>query len=308
MFTYGIIASSGLRGRSTYTGGRPLKLIVTDIWSPHLDPPSEGLPADPGHFSVLVQVAVGEDAASGEVFQFTVASPGAEASPDVPALRLDRFEWEAIESWDQRQLDQASVTARTWEEVIAALAPVMAWTDRTSAASAPPMTERDRSRLVAAWIEHWTRFLRELPRFQAMQAAGRELMLKGALQSLLMPWKAHDLAESLGRQLRDELGSLSSSETQWASQEVSEVIGRGDDDGWALLMALVRAVPEELLVHVGAGPAEVFFDDETAARFRTEIRQALATEPRFRAVLEVAWNLPDEIQDLLATPAPEPPP
>lgn len=162
------------------------------------------------------------------------------------------------------------------------------------------LTEGDLTRLVAGYVEHWTRFKEDLPRFEAMQAAGRKSMLRTGLEALLHPWRAGEAWKEWGTRELEELNSLPSTATRWAEEEIAEVIGRSDDDSWALLMALVRGVPESLLDQVGAGPAEVFFDDFTADHFSAKIREALATEPRFRTVLESAWHLPDSIEALLA--------
>jgi hypothetical protein len=53
-----------------------MKLVVKELWSPDLDPPSEGLPPDVTKFRVYVNVAIAEaDQPGTETFDFFVASP-----------------------------------------------------------------------------------------------------------------------------------------------------------------------------------------------------------------------------------------
>jgi hypothetical protein len=74
-----------------------MKLEITAFWSPDLDPPSEGVPADPEDFEILMQVAVSElGKPDEEVFGFTVCSPSALARVTTDrfvshTLVLDRF-------------------------------------------------------------------------------------------------------------------------------------------------------------------------------------------------------------------------
>ena len=79
-----------------------MKLEITALWSPDLDPPSEGVPSDLEDFEVLMQVAVSEVGRPGEeVFGFTVCSPSALARVTTDrffshTLVLDRFSWSRL--------------------------------------------------------------------------------------------------------------------------------------------------------------------------------------------------------------------
>jgi len=111
----------------------PLRLVVKDLWSPDLNPPSTGGPLDERSFSVFVQVAVGDGGPGSEVFHLTVASRDRLKDGLVHGtMVLDRFSWNDVRGYVQQHLDLVSRRARTWRDVISALAPFLEYSDELS--------------------------------------------------------------------------------------------------------------------------------------------------------------------------------
>ena len=104
-----------------------MKLVIEDLWSPDVNPPSSGDPADLVSFEVLVQVALSEEGAPGrEVFSFTVASPDRRSRTEPGTfvshmLVLDKFSWGDIRSRVEKVLRHTQSCA-SWHEVLLALA------------------------------------------------------------------------------------------------------------------------------------------------------------------------------------------
>lgn len=78
-----------------------MKLELQTLWSPDVNPPSEGLPPDQSNFNVFVQFKVGEVGMPGsEVFNCRVCSVSAlaETTPGtfVSALVLATFDWSEL--------------------------------------------------------------------------------------------------------------------------------------------------------------------------------------------------------------------
>jgi hypothetical protein len=100
------------------------------MWSPDLDPPSTGLPADAEEYEVAMQVSLRErDEAGGEVFSFTVCSPsallGVESGRFVThTLLLMPFRWDALRARVDKLLAQCG-SCTTWNEVIDRLSPFL---------------------------------------------------------------------------------------------------------------------------------------------------------------------------------------
>jgi hypothetical protein len=109
-----------------------MKLDVKDLWSPDLDPPSEGLPPDVTKFRVYVNVAIGEaDQRGTETFDFFVASPNMLQEGFLgTTLLLDRFSWPAVEEAIQGLLDREASGARTWSQAMWNLVRYMTYSDR----------------------------------------------------------------------------------------------------------------------------------------------------------------------------------
>ena len=100
------------------------------MWSPDLDPPSTGLPADTEDYEVAMQVRLSERGeAGGEVFSFTVCSPSALSDVDsgrfvTHTLVLMPFRWDTLRARLDKLLSQCS-SCTTWHEVIDRLLPFL---------------------------------------------------------------------------------------------------------------------------------------------------------------------------------------
>ena len=104
-----------------------MKLVIDDLWSPDLNPPSSGTPADTASFEVLLQVAISEAGATGrEVFSFMATSGDrlAAAAPGTfvsHVLVLDEFSWDAIRARIEKLLRHTESCAG-WREAMLVLA------------------------------------------------------------------------------------------------------------------------------------------------------------------------------------------
>ena len=107
-----------------------MRLKIDCIWSPDLNPPSEGLPPDVSDFSVFMQVALAQRFHRGrEVFQFFVRSPTRSRADEQPSLGFERFDWLVIRE-RVAQLIDACRPCKTWDEVVAELSPSLEHSDR----------------------------------------------------------------------------------------------------------------------------------------------------------------------------------
>lgn len=115
-------------------GNRKMKLEIQKIWSPDLNPPSEGFPDDLEDFDLLMQVSLGEPGKpGGEVFSFNVSSPSALAQIEsnhfiCNTLVLDHFDWASIEKRLEKLLMHVSSCAN-WNEVIKNLSGCLKYSD-----------------------------------------------------------------------------------------------------------------------------------------------------------------------------------
>lgn len=109
-----------------------MKLTIDDLWSPDLDPPSEGLPSEVANYRVYVNVGIGEAGQRGtETFDFFVASPKAMQEGFLgTTLLLERFSWPAVRDAIQGLLDREAAGAKTWSEAKWHLVRYMTYSDR----------------------------------------------------------------------------------------------------------------------------------------------------------------------------------
>lgn len=108
-----------------------MNVTVKTLWSPDVDPPSEGVPPDDRRFSVFVQVTLGPgDDDGGETFDFTVASRDSLRDGFVgQTLVLDRFAWSDVRGFVERRIGIDAAHCDTWEQLISRLAPFMRYSD-----------------------------------------------------------------------------------------------------------------------------------------------------------------------------------
>ena len=107
-----------------------MRLEIHDLWSPDLNPPSSGLPPDIRNFSVFMQVAVSQKLHRGdEVFGFFACSSERSTSESQPSLCFDAFDWSAVRERVAGVLN-ACGDCKTWDEVIAKLAPQLEYADK----------------------------------------------------------------------------------------------------------------------------------------------------------------------------------
>jgi hypothetical protein len=103
-----------------------VNLEIQTVWSPDLDPPTAGEPADLRSFDLLMQVSLGElDKPGGEVFSFSVCSPDQLQNVEhgqflSHVLVLESFSWAELTQRLQKLLRHTQ-TATSWAEVISAL-------------------------------------------------------------------------------------------------------------------------------------------------------------------------------------------
>ena len=104
------------------------------MWSPDLEPPAEGLPADKMDFDVLVQMSTGEAGkVGGEVFDCRVCSVSAlnKSEPGEftsSTLVLEKFDWADIKTRINKLILHASSCAH-WKWVIKQLYPCIQYSD-----------------------------------------------------------------------------------------------------------------------------------------------------------------------------------
>ncbi len=111
-----------------------MKLLIEDLWSPDLAPPSFGLPANLASFRVFVQVALAQQGEPGrEVFEFTVAPADRLAATEDGAfvshvLVLNDFSWAVIRERLEKLLRHTESCAN-WQDAIRVLAGYLRWSD-----------------------------------------------------------------------------------------------------------------------------------------------------------------------------------
>lgn len=111
-----------------------MNLVIQDIWSPDLKPPSEGQPDDLENYRVLIQVALSEVGHNGrEMFGLTVTSPSKCAAIEPPAfithtLVLNSFSWELVRAHIEKLLRHCS-SADNWDQAIRILSPYLRYSD-----------------------------------------------------------------------------------------------------------------------------------------------------------------------------------
>lgn len=111
-----------------------MNLHIQDLWSPDLDPPSTGRPADTSDFDILAQVALGVAGQAGrEVFSVRVCSPSALArtAPGTflaDTLVLAEFEWAGLRERLAKLLAQCD-GCRDWDQVIQQLSGYLRYND-----------------------------------------------------------------------------------------------------------------------------------------------------------------------------------
>ena len=111
-----------------------MKLEIQTIWSPDLNPPSEGLPADLEDFDIFMQVSLGEvGKPGGEVFSFSVSSPSALAQIESNrfishTLVLDYFGWVSIHKRLEKLL-MHTASCTNWNEIIRSLSGYLKYSD-----------------------------------------------------------------------------------------------------------------------------------------------------------------------------------
>jgi len=110
-----------------------MNLEILTMWSPDLNPLSEGLPPDPTDFDVFVQVSIGEVGKVGhEVFGFRVCSAAKLAATPggmfVSALVLASFDWLEIRSRIAKLLLHTR-SCENWDAAIRKLAAYIQYSD-----------------------------------------------------------------------------------------------------------------------------------------------------------------------------------
>jgi hypothetical protein len=108
-----------------------MDLEIRSLWSPDLNPPSEGTPEDVEDYSVFVQLSLGERGQPGtEVFGLKVCSPSQLRAEDgqfvTHTLVMRAFSWESLRSRLEKLLRQVGATRAThWTEVVGRLKPYL---------------------------------------------------------------------------------------------------------------------------------------------------------------------------------------
>jgi hypothetical protein len=111
-----------------------MRLEIQTIWSPDLNPPSEGLPADMEDFHILMHVSLGEsEKPGGEVFSFCVSSPSALSKLASNrfishTLVLDSFDWKSIRKRLEKLL-MHTASCKNWDEVTKKLSGYLKYSD-----------------------------------------------------------------------------------------------------------------------------------------------------------------------------------
>lgn len=111
-----------------------MNLEIQSIWSPDLNPPSEGYPEDVFDFEVLLQVSIGEvGKPGGEVFALAVCSSKALLKTESGeflnnTLVIEKFDWMIIQNRITKLLSFCQ-SASSWKEVILRLSGCLRYSD-----------------------------------------------------------------------------------------------------------------------------------------------------------------------------------
>jgi hypothetical protein len=85
----------------------------------------------------------------------------------------------------------------------------------------------------------------------------------------------------------------------WAWERVSDIVrGPNVERAFALVLALVRAAPDDRLEHVGAGPVEDLVQHHSATLI-DKIEAEARRDPRFREALGSIWLVAEEVSPLV---------
>lgn len=112
-----------------------MDLEIRDLWSPDVNPPSEGLPPDVDDYSVFVQLSLGERGKRGEeVFGLIVCSPSQLRAEDgqfvTCTLVMARYSWPQLKARLEKLLRHTgAVRAQSWDEVMSRLKPYLRASD-----------------------------------------------------------------------------------------------------------------------------------------------------------------------------------
>lgn len=111
-----------------------MKMIVQALWSPDLNPPSKGLPADTNDFDVLLEISIGElDREGSEVFGCRVCSASKLATAEsgefiCHTLVLSKYDWKLVASRIEKLLLHTS-SCDNWSSAIKTLSPYLRHSD-----------------------------------------------------------------------------------------------------------------------------------------------------------------------------------
>jgi hypothetical protein len=156
--------------------------------------------------------------------------------------------------------------------------------------------------LAQAWLRYWTWFSTEgATQFSAWQEKARKVTdpwhKELAEAERAKDWTRFDAL--LGRNPALKLAQPEAHEDEWVTDEVQAVL-LDAEEGWRLLLALVRLAPDDVLGQIGAGPLEDWMDDERAATYYDRFRAELDRDPRFREMARAAWSMPTAIAEAIA--------
>ena len=107
-----------------------MRLSLGMMWSPDLNPPSSGLPADTEDYELAMQISVSEAGGSGdEVFSLTICAPTALLKTEsgrflAHTLVLAPFSWDTLRARLDKLLAQCG-SSDTWDDVIHRLSPFL---------------------------------------------------------------------------------------------------------------------------------------------------------------------------------------
>jgi hypothetical protein len=102
-----------------------MRLMIKEMWSPNLKPPSSGLPPDISNFSVPMVISISEEGKSdSEEFLFHACRPIYSKVRPEPSIYFDEFDWTEIRGRVEAILQECE-NCVTWDDVIEQLAPHM---------------------------------------------------------------------------------------------------------------------------------------------------------------------------------------
>ena len=111
-----------------------MQIRIKSMWSPDLNPPSSGLPAQAGAFDLLLQVELAAEGIAGEpVYSLRVCTASALAETTDGrfvqcTLVLREFKWEAVANRIEKLLRHCE-SCQTWKNVESVLAGYLANND-----------------------------------------------------------------------------------------------------------------------------------------------------------------------------------